>query len=158
MVSLLPAFILSQVFRLWWGPKALWFLALVLVGVGFAVIYGVVGYRIRKLKAALPRPAGEVAECLLFRRPLEGPGLAVLYEDRLELIPIAGSPITVALADITAVSEVRWFNGRRLWWKKGFVLEPANGRPVGVAVTEPFARRWRARLSRGSLPEIGTDS
>ena len=90
----------------------------------------------------------------MFRRPFQSPGLAVLHEDRLELIPIVGSPITVPLADIVAVSEVRWFNGTRLWLKKGFVLDLANGQRVGVAVAEPFARRWRARLSRGTLPEI----
>jgi tRNA A-37 threonylcarbamoyl transferase component Bud32 len=154
MVSVLPAAILVQVLWHWWGHKALWFLALALAGIGFSVIYGVVGYRIRRLKAALPQPTGEVAECMMFRRPFEAPGLAVLHDDRLELIPIVGSPITVILDDIVAVSEVQWFNGRRLWWKKGFVLELAKGTRVGVAVAEAFARRWRSRLSRGSLPVI----
>jgi hypothetical protein len=154
-VSLMPAEILVQVLWRWWGHKALWFLALALAGIGFSVVYGVVGYRIRRLKAALPQPTGEVAECMMFRRPFESPGLAVLHDDRLELIPIVGSPITVILEDIAAVSEVRWFNGKRLWLKKGYVLELANGRPVGVAVAEVFARRWRSRLSRGSLPETG---
>jgi tRNA A-37 threonylcarbamoyl transferase component Bud32 len=138
----------------WWGLKALWLFAIELPAFGFAIVYGVVGYRVRRKKAALARPTGEVAECLMFRRPFQAPGLAVMHEDCLELIPIVGSPITVVLADIVAVREVRWFNGTRLWWKKGFVMELANGQRVGVAVAEVFARRWRARLSRGSLPEI----
>jgi hypothetical protein len=118
----------------------------------------VVGYRVRKLKAALPRSTGEVAECLMFRRLFESPGVAVLHEDRLELIPIVGSPITVLLADIAGISEVRWFNGKRLWVKKGYVMEFAEGRRVGVAVAEAFARRWRSRLSRGSLPETAAEA
>jgi hypothetical protein len=90
----------------------------------------------------------------MFRRPFEAPGLALLRDDRLELIPIIGSPITVALADITAINEVRWFNGKRLWFKKGYVLDVTDGQRVGVAVAEVFARRWRSRLSRGSLPDV----
>jgi hypothetical protein len=38
--------------------------------------------------------------------------------------------------------------------KKGFVMDLANGQRVGVAVAEVFARRWRAVLSRGTLPKI----
>ena len=138
----------------WWGLKALWLFALELPGIGFAITYAVVGHRVRQSKAALPRPTGEVAECLMFRRPFESPGLAVLHKDRLELIPVVGSPITVILNDIVAVKEVRWFNGTRLWLKQGYVMDLANGQRVGVAVAEVFARRWRARLSRGTLPEI----
>ena len=156
-----PAFAAGVLFLILmpqWGLKALWLFAFELIGIGLAATYAWVGHRIQRLRAALPRPTGEVAEGLVFWRPFQSPGLAVLHADRLELIPIKGSPITVALEDIVAVSEVRWFNGTRLWWKRGFVLELADGRRVGVAVAEPFARRWRARLSRGSLPEIPADS
>ena len=59
------------------------------------------------------------------------------------------------LADIVSLSEVRWFNGTRLWWKRGFVLETTGGQRVGLAIPEPYARDWRARLSRGSLPANG---
>ena len=141
----------------WWGLKALWLFALEVPAFGFAVLYGIVGHRVRSAKAALPRTNGEVAECLMFRRPFESPGLAVLHADRLELIPVVGSPITVILEDIVAVREVRWFNGKRLWLKKGYVLDLANGQRVGVAVAEVFARRWRSRLSRGSPPEIAEE-
>ena len=94
----------------------------------------------------------------MFRRPFQAPGLAVLHEDRLELIPVVGSPITVILADIVAVKEVKWFNGTRLWFKIGYVMDLANGQRVGVAVAEVFARRWRARLSRGVLPETALEA
>jgi predicted Ser/Thr protein kinase len=154
MVPALAAGIAVLIMMPLWGLKALWLFAFELVGLGLAGTYAIVGRRIQKLKAGLPRPTGEVAECLMFRRPFQSPGLAVLHPDRLELIPILGSPITLVLADIVAIKEVRWFNGTLLWWKKGFVVELADSRRVGVAVAEIFGRRWRARLSRGSLPEI----
>ena len=138
----------------WWGLKALWLFAIEAPALGFALVYGVMGYRVRQKQAAVARTTGEVAQCLMFRRPFESPGVAVMHEDRLELVPVVGSPITVMLADIVGVREVKWFNGTRLWFKKGFVMELANGQRVGVAVAEVFARRWRSRLSRGALPEI----
>ncbi len=142
----------------WWGLKALWLFALEWPGIAFAITYAIVGRRVRQTQAAIPRSRGEMAECLMFRRPFLSPGLAVMQVDRLELIPIVGSPISVPLADIVAIKEVWWFNGTWLWFKKGFVMDLANGQRVGVAVAEVFARRWRAKLSRGSLPEIPTDS
>lgn len=157
MFLILPLVVIALALPLclhWWGLKALSLFALEAPAIAFAVFYAVLGRRVKLKKAALPRPASEVADCLMFRRPFESPGLAVLYEDRLELIPIVGSPITVILADIVAVKEVRRFNGTRLWLKKGFVMDLANGQRVGVAVAEVFARRWRAVLSRGTPPEI----
>jgi hypothetical protein len=158
IVPVVAATLLIPIFLHWWGLKAFWLFAIEVPALGFAAMNGVVGYRIRRLKVALPSPTGEVAECLMFRRSFEAPGLAVLHDDRVELIPITGSPITVVVEDIAAISEVRWFNGKRLWLKKGYVMDLANGQRVGVAVAEVFARRWRSRLSRGSLPEIGADS
>ncbi len=158
IVPVIVAGILVLILMPHWGLKALWVFTFELIGIGLAAAYAWVGQRIRRLRAALPRATGEVAEGLVLRRPFQSPGLAVLHEDRLELIPIAGSATTVMLKDIAAVSEVRWFNGRRLWWKKGFVLELADGQHVGLAVADPYARRWRSRLSRGTLPEIPPES
>jgi len=158
LVPMVISFALTGVLLPFWGKRALLLLLLWAPGLGFAGVYAWVGARVRRLKATLPRPTGEVAEALMFKRPFQSPGLAVLHRDRLELNWITGSAITVRLEDITAVGEVRWFNGTRLWWKKGFVLDLANGQRVGVAVPEPFARRWRAQLSRGRLPELPAES
>ena len=136
------------------GLRALWVFALELGGIALAITYAIVGRQVRRVRAEVPRTERDVAECLMFRRPFQAPGVAVMHEDRLELKPIVGSPIMVPLADIIAVKEVRWFNGTRLWFKRGFVMDLASGQRVGVAVAEVFARRWRARLSRGCLPEI----
>jgi serine/threonine protein kinase len=157
LIPMVISFAFTGVLLPYWGKRALLCLLLWAMGLAFAGVYAWVGASVRRLKAALPRPTGEVAEALIFRRPFQAPGLAVLHGDRLELIPITSSVITVRLEDISAVGEVRWFNGTRLWWKKGFVLDLANGQRVGVAVPEMFANRWRWRLSRGTLPEIETN-
>jgi tRNA A-37 threonylcarbamoyl transferase component Bud32 len=158
----LAPFILAAVLTLlllpFLGIRALYFMPAGIVGLFFAATYGWVGHRVRQLKSALPRSSAEVAEALIFRRPFQAPGIAVLHPDRLELIRIKGEPITVPLADIASISEVRWFNGARLWFKRGFVMDLANGQRLGVAVAEPFGRRWRAPLSRGSLPDLSNES
>jgi len=149
LVSALATSILVPCF----GAKCL--LALIPGGMGlfFAAIYGLVGSRVRRLKASLPAADAEVAEALIFERPKETPGIAVLHSDRLELLGVAViHRLVVRLDEIASLSEVRWFNGRMLWWKRGFVLDLKNGRRIGVAVPEPFGRRWRAKLSSGTLP------
>jgi serine/threonine protein kinase len=137
------------------GAKA--FLALIPGGMGlvFAIVYGLVGRRVRALKAQLSRTDVEVAEAIFFERAKETPGIAVMHHDRLELFGIAViDRLVIRLDEIASLSEVRMFNSRRLWWKRGFVLDLKNGRRIGVAVPEPFGRRWRAKLSGGTLPEL----
>jgi hypothetical protein len=129
-----------------------WFIEV--IGLLFAGIYGWVGHKVRRLKARFADSGAEVAEALIFRRPYQSPGVALLYPDRLELHRVIGEPIVAPLADIASIAEVRFFNGKRLWWKHGFELDMKDGTRLGVAVSEPFGKRWRALLSRGSLSEV----
>jgi hypothetical protein len=139
------------------GKRAFFIMLLEVVGLLFAAVYGLVGHRVRRLKATLPKSDAEIAEALIFRRPLTSPGVTVLHASRLELFRVIGEPIIVPIADIASISEARWFNGRRLLWKRCFELDLNNGQRVNVAVPEPFGRRWRASLSHGNLPEIPQD-
>lgn len=78
-----------------------------------------------------------------------------MRHDRLELFGIAViDRLVIQLDEIASLSEVRMFNSRRLWWKRGFLIDLKNGRRIGVAVPEPFGRRWRSKLSGGTLPEL----
>jgi len=129
------------------GKRAFLIMLLEAVGLLFAAVFGWVGHLVRRLKGTLPKSDAEIAEALIFRRPLTSPGVAVLHSDRLELFRVVGEPIIVPFTDIASISEVRWFNGKMLWWKRGFELDLKNGQRVGVAVPEPFGRRWRALLS-----------
>ncbi len=137
------------------GPKG--WLALLPAGMGmlFGLVNALVGKSVRGLKARLPKSDAELAEALIFERPRQTPGIAVLHADRLELFGIAMiDRLEIPLDEIATGSEVRMFNGKLLWWKRGFVLDLKNGRRIGVAVPEPFGRRWRAKLSGGILPEL----
>ena len=135
------------------GKPALLCLLAWAMGLVFGGVYAIVGWRVRRLKATRTQVPGDVAEEQIVRRPLESPGLAVLHPDKLELVPIAGPTIRIRLAAIRTVSETRWLNGKRLWWKRGFGLELAGGERVSFAVPEHFAREWRAPLSCGALPQ-----
>jgi tRNA A-37 threonylcarbamoyl transferase component Bud32 len=155
MVPGMPSIIAASVLMPFFGAKALMALIPCAMGLFFALIYGFVGNRVRRLKAGLAQSDAEVAEALFFERPRKTPGIAVLHDDRLELFGVAMiRHLVIPLDEIASVSEVRMFNGKMLWSKRGFVLDLKNGRRIGVAVPEPFGQRWRAKLSGGSLPEI----
>ena len=62
--------------------------------------------------------------------------------------------MVIPIADILSISEVRLFNGKALIWKRGFELNLEDGQRVGLAVPEPFGKRWRASLSRGGLADL----
>jgi hypothetical protein len=130
LISVLLASILVPFF----GAKGL--LALLPAGMGliFASIYGLVGRRVRALMARLPASDADVAEALIFERPRETPGIALLHDNRLELFgaPIMGtfaviSHLVIPLGEIASLSEVQLFNGRKLRWKRGFVLDLKTG-------------------------------
>jgi predicted Ser/Thr protein kinase len=135
-----------------WGLRVLWLFAFELAGIGFAATYGWVGHRIRRLKMAHPHRSSDLVEALILRGHRQSPGVAIFHLERLELIPIVGPSFNVVIKDVVAVTETHWFNGTRLWSKRGLVLTHADGQKVGLAVAEPFARSWHARLQRGSQP------
>jgi hypothetical protein len=111
-----------------WGLKALYLGLLETFAFLYAGIYGWIYSRMRRLWERLPLGAVETVEVLIAQQTLQTPGLAVLTQDRLELIGLTGAPLTIPLKEIVGARETRWFNGRRLWWKMGLVLERANAR------------------------------
>jgi predicted Ser/Thr protein kinase len=142
-----------------WGDRAILVLPLAITGMLVTGLHSWIGHRIRQMKAALPQSEAEVAEAWIawehgmwpFNR---SQGLAILHQDRLELRPAwHGTTMIIPFSDIISLREVRWMYVP-LVWKRGFVLQLANGERIGVAVPEPFAQRWRAPLSRGRLTEM----
>ena len=129
------------------GAGALFFLLFALMGPFLNLIYGAVGKRVEALKAALADEKGEAVECLMHNRNLQSPGIAVLREHELMLVPIVGDPVTVPLDGIRSVKEPRTLFGKGVAWKRVFVLEVDASPRLGFAVPEPVARRWRPRLT-----------
>jgi len=136
------------------GFHSLWLLAFDAGGLAMALTYIVIGIKVRRLKTIPAAKLGDVSEALIAGRTFESPGVAILHDDTLELVPIAGESIPLVRKDIVAVREVTWFNGGRLWTKMGLILELEGGARIGVALPRPIGERWKAALS--SKSEVGT--
>ena len=125
----------------------MYFLCLELIPLMNAVIYFAILRRVDALRGKQSPGALEIAECIQATRVSQTPCLAALASDRLELLGVTGQPITIPLSDIESLTEIRWFNGRRLWWKRGLKIERRSGPPVALALADPVFRRWKPFLS-----------
>src|SRR5436309_26348 len=125
------------------GSKAILFQFLDLVGIVPSILFLLLGRPVRRLKANLSADYSEACEAVFLRGMNQQPGLAVLYEDRLEFIPVFGAKTTVAFKDILSVRDIQWFNGVLIWWKAGFSFNTTSGERIQLALPEPVWRRWR---------------
>ncbi len=134
------------------GLRALWWLALVLAGVVWLAIYGLVGRKVRALVASLRDESGELSETVIQHNGIQSPGVAVLDEAQLRLVPIVGQPVTVPLSSITAVKHPRTLFGKSFVGKRVLVLETPAARRVGFVLPPATARRWSLLLAQMSEP------
>jgi predicted Ser/Thr protein kinase len=149
VISIVGATLLSFALLPVMGFRAFLFDLLSFAGIIPVIVYFFVGVRVRRLKAGLPADYLEACEAVFVRDANQRPGLAVLYDDRLELVPIAGSKITIALKDITSFRNLRWFNGTLLWAKEGIALNRVSGERLQLALPKPVAERWSGYFSAG---------
>ena len=135
-----------------YGPHSLWFLLAIPFGLLFRLIFGVMGAVVRAKVAALRDSMtthdGEAVESLLVIGHIHSPGLAILGESELVLVPIVGDTCTIPLADITAVRQGRWLPGKYVWGKWAFNLTTPRATRLAFAVPESVGKRWSARLKR----------
>jgi serine/threonine protein kinase len=129
------------------GAKSLLFLILELIPLLYVVVYFSILRRVDRLRAKVTPDAREIAEGLFATRVLQTPCLAILADDRLELLGVAGQPITIPLSDIEAATVIRWFNGRRLWWKRCLKIERRSAPAVAIALAECVFLRWKPYLT-----------
>jgi hypothetical protein len=128
------------------GTKALYILAFAFMGLGAWIVYGIVGKRVQALRRSVAPDEGEPVDSLIVNGVIQSPGIALLKEDELLLVPIVGKSVAVPLADITSVRETVWYNGSRLFFKKGFWLNIPGRSRLGVAVSNSSADIFRKRL------------
>lgn len=135
------------------GTESLYFLLFGLVGPLIGLIYGFVGKKVQQLKASIPPNSGVMAESLIVLNKIQSPGIVVLSNEKLRLIPIIGKELQMDLKDITFLRKVKYFNGKTLLWKKWLVLS-TNPR-LGFALPEEEANAWHGCLSpvKSSLVE-----
>ena len=99
------------------GMHSLWFLTAILAGVVLYLTYGSAGRKVEELKNEFTSEA-ELAEGLLVIGKLHAPGVVVLRDTELELVPIVGNRRKVSLDEVASIGEGRWLPGKFVWGKR----------------------------------------
>jgi hypothetical protein len=120
------------------------------MGAGFYVVYKIVGNKVKKLYDDVDFDTDEVSDALMVNGMIQSPGIAVLRESEMDLIPIVGDAVAVKFDDVTEIKEVKAFNGSVLWGKKGFWFTIPGRARLGFAVSDSVADQWRSRLNPGA--------
>ncbi len=145
IISTVGALLLVAVCYFAIGLQALYFLFTGLIGPFIALIYGVVGKKVASLKESLSAEEGIKEECLSVIGGLQSPGIAILTEDTLRIVPIVGKEKSIDRASIDSIRIVRFFNGKSLVWKKWLVLSTTPR--LGFALPESTAEEWYKNLT-----------
>ena len=131
------------------GVHALWFLAGIPIAVLLRLMYGAVGKRIRQLKSEYRDDPGEVVEGLLVIGKIQSPGLAILRDNELMLVPMAGKACTIPLSELKLFREGRMLPGKYVWGKRAFIFMPYLQKRIAFAIEETIGKRW-SRLFSGA--------
>ncbi|MDX9973923.1 MAG: hypothetical protein RBU21_13145 [FCB group bacterium] len=110
------------------------------------LVFDAIGRRIKRLKAAAQKDAAESQPCLMVDGIIQSPGVVSYRNGQLELRPLAGTSVTISPADITAIREARWFNGKLLIGKTAFWLNIPGRQRLGFAISNSTAASWRERI------------
>ena len=124
------------------------FLLLIPMGVLLHTIYSSIARRVDVLHHCKSAQNGEVADSMIILGPQPSPGVAILRDTVLVLIPIKGRRRKLQLADITAVDETHGLAGKFIWGKHVFRLSTQHGKSLSFAVSETIAKRWSETLYR----------
>ena len=124
------------------GVHSLWFLTAILAGIVLYLVYGAVGRRVENLMREFQDDVGELAEGLLVIGKIHSPGVVVLRDSEVELVPIVGKRCVITLADVKSVGEGRWLPGKFVWGKRAFTFNASIWEPLAFAVPESIGIRW----------------
>ena len=111
------------------------------------LVYGVVGRKVQALKRSIAPEGGEMTESLMVLGRIQSPGVVVMKDDGIVLVPLVGRRQAVSFADIQSVREVSWLNGKKLFRKRGFYLKTSDPRIIGFAVPPSVGLRWAPKLA-----------
>ena len=128
------------------GVHSLWFLTALPIGVGLYAGFGSVNRRVENLKQQVSDDDGEIAEGLLVIGKIHSPGIVVLRESELELMPIVGERRIIVLSEVESIGEGRWLPGKWVWGKRAFTLRGSVWNPLAFAVPESIGARWSTIL------------
>lgn len=129
------------------GIQSLWFLGIIFSGIIFRLIYGYVGKRVKKLKTEFAEESGEIVEGLLYIGKIQSPGLVILRNNELAMIPIVGKRITIPLNEIVVLKEGHMMPGKYMIAKRAFILKPYQQKRIAFAVTKDIGMRWSKTIT-----------
>lgn len=129
-----------------YGVYSLWFLTSILISLVLWLVFASLGNRVKQLQEEYRHVSGEVAEALLVIGAVQAPGLAILRDHELELVPVSGHGCTIPLSDILGCNEGHWLPGKYVWGKLVFTLETSQQKRLAFAIAESVGRRWSAQL------------
>jgi len=125
---------------------ALWLLPALLFSFLPGIIFGIVGKKIEDLKKKYDDEKGEMEESLMVIGNIHSPGIVILQEETIILVPLAGNLLILSLENISEIKEGKWLPGKYLFGKKVFTFNyPDTGR-VAFAVAETTGSRWSEYL------------
>ncbi len=128
------------------GNESLFLLIAIPFGIIFSLIYGFVGSRVKSLSKKYPNHQGLFSESLMQIGNIQSPGIAILEETTLRLVPIVGNECIVQLADIQKIHEGKWLSGKYLMGKRTFNLLTPNQKHLAFAVPDSMATKWSEKL------------
>lgn len=137
------------------GLHALWFLTAAVPGFIMWVMFGAIGKKLLLLKQAHADKTAQVHEALIVVDYMQSPGLASLAGRRLQLIPLTGQPVTLALDEIVSVKQSAMLPGKYLVGKIAFHLTTAGYRRLAFAVAASIGKKWARVLkthNKGTPP------
>ncbi len=127
------------------GWNALWGLVAIPWGCFFWLVFGFPAKRINALREKYADDSGEITESLMQIGGIQAPGLVILRDDGLELIPIVGDPQVFPFDSLEVIKEGHALPGKYIWGKHVFYLK-ADKR-VAFGVPEPVGERWSKKFT-----------
>ncbi len=150
LYRLLPLFMSLLLVLIFFNQLQLYaslFLLLIPIGVLLHTIYSSVERRVDVLRHCKSAQNGEVADSMMMLGQQPSPGVAILRDTVLVLIPIEGRRRKLQLADIASVQESHKLAGKFVWGKHIFQLTTQHGKTLTFAVAKTIGNRWSKVLN-----------
>lgn len=143
VMSLLLVWIFFNRFQLY----ASLFLLLIPLGLLIHTLYSSIERSVDILRHCKSAQNGEVADSMIMIGQQPSPGVAILRDTALVLIPIKGRRRKLQLADIASVQESNRLAGKLIWGKHVFYLTTHHGKSLSFAIAETIGKRWSEILN-----------
>ncbi|MCW9014073.1 MAG: hypothetical protein OQL06_09845 [Gammaproteobacteria bacterium] len=129
------------------GLNALYFLLGIPTGFFIRLHHARTGSKVNTLMNCKSAQNGEVVESLLSIGQHQSPGVAILRDDVLILIPIVGRRRKIQLNNINSVKQSSWLAGKYLWGKTALLLETNSSTQLALALPRTIATRWQQQIT-----------